>query len=390
MKIGLVLSSTPGYSETFFTSKIKGLQEQGIEVVLFTPQNDTKFDLCPVITAPKIYKNIVFQVFSMVFNLISLHQYLKTVKRFVKLEKSQNRSLLEIIKRIYLNKHILRSKLDWLHFGFATQALGKEFIAKSIGAKMAVSFRGFDIAIYPLKNPDCYNLLWKMVDKVHTISDDLLLTSYKLGLSKNVAFEKITPAIDVSIFQNDVIKFNIPKEKIHFLTIARLHWKKGIICMLHALKEIKNQGYDFRYTIVGEGLEFERINFAVSQLDLNENVSLVGKKEKEEIVRLYSKSLIYMQYSISEGFCNSVIEAQSMGLLSIVSDAEGLSENVLDNQTGWVVSRGNISELTQKIQEVIEMPECEKIRISKNAKMRVLNQFTIAQQQQKFVKFYTT
>ena len=34
-KIGLVLSNTPGYSETFFVSKIKGLVEAGNELLLF-------------------------------------------------------------------------------------------------------------------------------------------------------------------------------------------------------------------------------------------------------------------------------------------------------------------------------------------------------------------
>jgi len=32
--IGLVLPNTPAYSETFFNSKIKGLQENGCEVIL--------------------------------------------------------------------------------------------------------------------------------------------------------------------------------------------------------------------------------------------------------------------------------------------------------------------------------------------------------------------
>lgn len=48
MRIGLVLSTTPGYSETFFRSKIKGLQENGIEVRLFCQNNNEGFDLCPV------------------------------------------------------------------------------------------------------------------------------------------------------------------------------------------------------------------------------------------------------------------------------------------------------------------------------------------------------
>ena len=32
MKIGIVLSQTPGYSETFFNSKIKGLLKNGVDV----------------------------------------------------------------------------------------------------------------------------------------------------------------------------------------------------------------------------------------------------------------------------------------------------------------------------------------------------------------------
>ena len=48
MKIGLVLSSTPSYSETFFISKIKGLQKHGFEVVLFVNHTNNGFNLCKV------------------------------------------------------------------------------------------------------------------------------------------------------------------------------------------------------------------------------------------------------------------------------------------------------------------------------------------------------
>ena len=34
-----------------------------------------------------------------------------------------------------------------------------------------------------------------------------------------------------------------------------------------------------------------------------------------------------------------VLEAQVMGLLSIVSDANGLPENIIHNYTGWVVPK---------------------------------------------------
>src|SRR5690606_28909922 len=99
--------------------------------------------------------------------------------------------------KTYLNAHLLKANLDWLHFGFATMALGSETIAKAIGAKMAVSFRGFDINVYPIKHPECYNNLWKHVDKVHSISQYLLNKAISLGLSVETPFVIITPAVQL-------------------------------------------------------------------------------------------------------------------------------------------------------------------------------------------------
>ena len=44
---------------------------------------------------------------------------------------------------------------------------------------------------------------------------------------------------------------------------------------------------------------------------------------------MLNDSDLYIQYSFSEGFCNAVLEAQSKGVLSIVSNAGALSENII-------------------------------------------------------------
>jgi len=62
MKIGLVLSKTPEYSETFFLSKIKGLQNSGIELTLFVQKKSPDFVLCKVVKAPTVFKeNMLFR-----------------------------------------------------------------------------------------------------------------------------------------------------------------------------------------------------------------------------------------------------------------------------------------------------------------------------------------
>jgi colanic acid/amylovoran biosynthesis glycosyltransferase len=385
MKIGLVLSKTPSYSETFFISKINGLQQSGHEVLLFVQKKDQKFNLCKVINAPRIYnRNKLIQIYSLFIWSFKLLGNVKRVSTFIGLEQKMGHSLNQTLKNLFKNAHILTHNVDWLHFGFATMAINSENVAQTLNAKMAVSLRGYDIAIYPVKHQGCYDHLWSKVDKVHTISNDLIELAYSNGLPQDVPYMKITPAIDVEFF-----KRGSPKaygKPIKITTVSRLHWKKGIIYTLEALKKIRS--LDFEFTIVGEGPEYQEICYSIHQLGLNSKVSMVGLKNKNEVKTILSQTDIYLQYSISEGFCNSVLEAQAMGLLCITSDAEGLSENIVHENTGWVVPKRRPEVLAQVIENVIRLPIEEKKRITTNAKQRVINEFNLNKQQNEFVQFY--
>ena len=385
MKIGIVLSSTPAYSETFFNSKIKGLQKNGFEVVLFVNSKDTHFDLCTV------KEQVQFRSFFIFLKSLGLIlTKLSTLLKFISLERKQNVSFKRILKKLILNQHILQeSNVDWLHFGFATQAIGRENIAKAIGAKMAVSLRGFDIGIYPLKNPKCYDLLWLNINKLHVISNDLLNLAYANGFKKNVPYQKITPAIDTSFFINQSLKDASNKNLLQLMTIGRLHWKKDYTSIIIALKNLKDRGIDFEYTIIGDGPEEEKLKYLVYELGLINNIILTGKISQKEILIYFKKSHFYLQYSLQEGFCNAVLEAQSMGVLPIVSNAEGLSENVLNNITGWVIQKNSPKLLADKIVEVINLPDGNKEKIRKQAIERIKKEFNIEKQQKEFIDFYT-
>ena len=386
MKIGIVLSKPPTYSETFFNSKIKGLQNNGFEVVLFVQKNDSSFTLSKTKSAPKVYsKNIIFQLFYFVLTAFKLLCFPKRVSTFVKLERQANRSWKQVFKNLYNNAHILTTKLDWVHFGFATMALQSENVAKAIRAKMAVSLRGFDIDVFPLSNKNAYGLLWQHVDKVHSISNYLLNKAHQLGLPKDVASQIITPALDISEFRSKKLK---KSEPIEIVTVARLHWIKGLDYTLEALAEIKKKGVDFKYTIVGSGREYEALVFAIHELGLTDNVVLTGHVPHNEILNYLSKARIYLQYSQSEGFCNATLEAQALGLLCIVSDGGALTENVIHEESGWVVTKRNSAALANKIMEVIHLSETEKQKVSQQAQSRIQEFFSLKQQEQQFVAFY--
>lgn len=389
MKIGLVIPSVPSYSETFFRNKIKGLEGHGHEVLLFT-NNPTEESLedTKIIVAPKLSGNPIKVGFVSVWNLFrAVLFHFNQSRRLYQMDKKDGLSFIGRVKNIISNKHILAEKVDWLHFGFGTMVLGRENVARAIGAKMAVSFRGFDIGIYPLKHPQCYTKLWGKVDKIHVISEDIKDLLYGQGYNGQSGVVKITPAIDTAHFKTETK--NHPFKQIHFVTVARLHWKKGLEDTLQALALLKKESVDFRYTIIGEGEELERLRFAVHQLNLADQVIFLGKIKHEDVKKHLLEADVYIQYSIQEGFCNAVLEAQAMGLLCLVSDAEGLAENVLHDVTGWVVPKCSPNLLAQRIKKILDLSDNKKNEIRQKAIERVSTQFNLEKQQKEFVNFYT-
>lgn len=387
--IGLVLSTTPKYSETFFRNKIFGLQNKGFKVVLYVDYpsvNDSDFP-CEIVVAPNFGGSKIQTFFNSIVALMKcLFLFPKISLRYLRLERQSGISLKLSLKRLILNQFLFEKYVNWLHFGFGNLAISRENVAEAKGAKMAVSFRGSDFYLSPLKHKDCYQLLFQKEVKYHVLSNEMKQDLMKNNITSD-NIEVITPAIDTSFF-NRSLETKSERHPVKLLTVARLHWKKGLIYTLEAMKILRNRKIDFQYTIIGSGEEYERIKFAVHQLDLKDNVTLLGELTQKDIKLHLESSDIYIQYSIQEGFCNAALEAQAMGVMCIVSNAEGLSENVLNNKTGWVIPKRQPELLANKIIEIISLPEKDRNDIRKTAVERVKIQFNLEKQNAAFQTFY--
>jgi colanic acid/amylovoran biosynthesis glycosyltransferase len=389
LRIGLVLAQVPGYSETFITNKIAGLIDEGFEVTVFVDKKSAeRMPLANTVTAFQLPSNAALRLVKTLF--VCLYAALKNpvrLCRLILLERKGGASWHAVLRSVYTGAHILPCRLHRLHFGFATLAVGREYLGKVMGARISVSFRGYDISLFPLRQPDVYDKLWRTVDKVHTISDDLYQQALKLGLSPHTPHVKITPAINAEKFtgaRHPEHNENV----INILTISRLQWKKGLEVALDAMKILKTRGVQFSYTIVGTGNDIDRLFYARYQNDLEKEVIFAGRKTHDEVALLMKENSIYLQPSLQEGFCNSVLEAQASGMLTIVTNAEGLTENVLDNETGWVVPKWNAKAIAEKIVFVSNLPVERRSEVTGRAVIRVNNFFSLDTQKRSFADFY--
>ena len=88
--------------------------------------------------------------------------------------------------------------------------------------------------------------------------------------------------------------------------------------------------------IVGDGPDYEELAFAVHALGLQYHVHMPGRKSRQEIFELYDQADIFFMPSVSEGIANVALEAMSMELPVVSSDAGGMCEVIVDGQNGLI------------------------------------------------------
>ncbi|MEZ4802533.1 MAG: glycosyltransferase family 4 protein [Gelidibacter sp.] len=388
MKIAIVLAAPPGYSETFFNSQIRGLIEEGHDVTLFTGNTSHAYKLCRHIMHPKVNRFYIVQICLMVIKGLSLLPTFKAVRTYFQLETEEGTPIKRIVEKIYINASLLKYKGDWIHYGFATMAVDRELVPQAVGAKMAVSFRGYDINVYPLKHLNCYGLLWRKVDKIHSISKYLLHIAYDLGLEQNTPFQIINPAMDLKSLPSYVK--NNSKNKFKIATIARFNWIKGLEILTEVALKLKNAGIEFEWTLIGTGdiSEKERYLYDINDKHLLSQIKNIGKISHEETLKILQESDMYVQTSLNEGFCNALLEAQAVGLPCVAFDVGGISENIIDGETGFLIEAFNLDKMVQKIKEILYLSLEEKSKISLKGIERVRKNFNIDKQKKEFNEFY--
>ncbi len=389
-RIGLVLSTVPAYSETFFRNKISVLQMEGFEVILFAGGGrEQSGGMGRIVMGYDSEKKGLKKLLPLAMACLKLLASPLSAIRLFRMNQGDGYGRNENISSLLMSAHILGHRVDWLHFGFASNALMLENVAKVVGARMAVSIRGYDISILPLKNPGCYRRVWLRTDKLHYISDALHGLALADGLPASVPSMKIQPAVDLSAMDRLPAPMPVTDGGLRFMTIGRLTWKKGYGHMLYALSKLKSEGVRFTYQIVGQGEAYEELLYLRNMLGLSDEVVLEGRKSHADALALLNQCDVYLQYSIQEGFCNAVVEAQMLGKPCIVSDAEGLPENVIHGRTGWVVPRNEPLLLMEAIRKVLSMPSEEREAVCRSAAVRIRDEYSLEAQGRKFIKFYS-
>ena len=195
--------------------------------------------------------------------------------------------------------------------------------------------------------------------------------------------------IDFKDFQNIEPK-PLSKDKFNILFIGSVTDRKKPHMIIEAIQRINDKSYHL--SIVGPAPNekyFKELKDLIAKSDLQNQVSLIGPVDRESVKDYYSTSNLMILPSISEGLARVIFESQVAMCPVLVTDAPGMSDIVIDGQTGYVFESNNLDSLSLKI-EYIKNNYDEVSLVAKNAKGFIISNYSEDNFKFSFKKLFDT
>ena len=236
-----------------------------------------------------------------------------------------------------------------------------------------------------LFSPDLY--LMKHVKMVTVLNERLRSILISLNKIKPENIVAIPPkGIDIDEFNPNIDtkdvreRYRLSNYETVILFANTITPRKGVEYLVRAANIIVNQ-FNYKnvlFLLAGRtNLDKEYVDKILKIIKvhkLEENVKLIGHKQREELRALYVASDIFVTSSLEEGFGLSVMEAMSSGKPLIGTNVGGIPMQIKNGWNGFLVEPGNVKQLAEKIRYLIDNPE-ERKRMGRNSRKLAEEEF---------------
>ena len=164
---------------------------------------------------------------------------------------------------------------------------------------------------------------------VITPSDHLKSFVSGIGYSKKIL--KINNGVNIT----DINRANESKADINLIIISRLVVQKNINIVIEAMKLLDNK--NLKLSIIGEGGEFSKLESAIYDLNLQNQVKLLGKIDNNKISQFLLTADIFIQASDYEGLPHSVLEAINYEVPILSTETGGCKDLLNDGERGFII-----------------------------------------------------
>ncbi len=225
---------------------------------------------------------------------------------------------------------------------------------------------------------EAFKPLYQEFDKIYCVSNDIkehFINVYNMQEKVEVFYNRFD-IDDIEHKANEAVDLHFPGKNL-LVTVGRISKEKGQLMIPEIAKRLKEKGYDFVWLVIGDGAEKERLLSEIASYKLEDTVLLLGNKKNP--YPYLKNCTIYIQPSISEGFCTTTMEAKILGRPVVTTDVAGMNEQFQDGYDGVIVKdispEGIFVRLwelccSKALQEKLSMHTIEKLKNGENEMLK--------------------
>jgi glycosyltransferase involved in cell wall biosynthesis len=154
--------------------------------------------------------------------------------------------------------------------------------------------------------------------------------------------------------------------------IARFGAQKDHMTLLRALAGLLDRPWEL--DLIGDGPLLGQARALAATLGLSHRIRFLGQRsDVEQLLAQAQASLLVTNW---EGFPLSILEAMRAGLPVVATSVAGIGEAVVDGETGFLVPRGDVEVLRDRMAKVLADPSLRE-RMGSNGRARFERHFTL-------------
>jgi glycosyltransferase involved in cell wall biosynthesis len=389
--VACILKGYPRLSETFIAQEIKGLEDHGVDVRIFSMRLPTDPAIHPVhreIRAPVIYlpEYLHWQPRRVVVAWRRVRRWpgYRAARSTWLADLRRDRSLSRV--RRFGQALVLAAELPadigWLHAHFLhTPSSVTRYAAKLLGLPWSASAHAKDIWTTPAweKREKLADVHWLVTctraNAEHLAAlapepDRISLVYHGLDLQRFPPFDHIRARRDGGD----------PLDPIILLSVGRAVEKKGFDVLLQALARLP-PGLCWRLQHVGGGILGRELARLARKLGLADRIDWLGPQPQDRVLAHYrSADLFVLASRIAgdgdrDGLPNVLLEAQSQGLACLATRVSAIPELIDDGVTGVLVPAEDAPALADALVRLIRDPG-ERARLGAAGMRRVGSVFS--------------
>ena len=177
-------------------------------------------------------------------------------------------------------------------------------------------------------------------------------------------------------------KWNIEENKKIILLPGRLTYWKGQEMFIESISLLKKISPDLNFIVVvlgsdqGRKIYKKKLIRLVEQHRLNNEIIFIDHLDLMPIA--YEISDVVVSASVEpEAFGRISVEAQSMEKPIIASNIGGSNETIINDRTGFLFEAGNSKNLSEKLNEVLNLSEVTRNGIGAEGRKNVIKKFNV-------------